>query len=125
MRQTLNQATSDPDVMMLFGNALSTLQQQGEHHTGQCCVSILGADLCGTLHPQSNSRRTPYHLCRLVWRPAHPKLFKEDRYHVCRLVWHSSPSELLKEEPLSILQTSGAIASTGIAIDVASKVCSP
>ena len=53
MRQTINSNTSDPDVMMLFGNALSTLQQQGEHHTAQCCVNILNADLCGAFHPES------------------------------------------------------------------------
>ena len=53
MRQTINPNTSDPDVMMLFGNALSTLQQQGEHRTAQCRANILNADLCGTPHPQS------------------------------------------------------------------------
>ena len=53
MRQTINPNTSDPDVMMLFGNALNTLQQQGEHRTAHRCANILNADLCGTLHPQS------------------------------------------------------------------------
>ena len=36
MRQIINGNTSDPDVMMLFGNALSTLQQQGVHYAAQC-----------------------------------------------------------------------------------------
>ncbi len=38
MRQTITPNTSDPDVMTLFGNALSTLQQQGEQHILQQAV---------------------------------------------------------------------------------------
>lgn len=33
MRQVINTNTSDPGVMQLFGNALTTLQQQGDPHT--------------------------------------------------------------------------------------------